>query len=211
MEQGLQAILGHRLRGDQAGPAGGKGGAPGAQAVARLQQPEVTARPQSAQVNVSFSLSLELLSYQKLPADQMLPGVDIQQSPSGEKQMVFTQNLLLEYSNQTSQVSPQPGSRVKEGHRAELCSGGVSGGPTPIVWHVERWGHLHPYWPRELRARWGAGGCKIREGFLEEEAAREACTLFNGESRGPGQGSGLTMLTAAEGRLWGLSGTVCTR
>lgn len=57
-------------------------------------------------VNVSFSLSLELLSYQKLPADQMLPGVDIQQSPSGEKQMVFTQNLLLEYSNQTSQVVP---------------------------------------------------------------------------------------------------------
>ena len=141
----------------------------------------------------------------------MLPGVDIQQSPSGEKQMVFTQNLLLEYSNQTSQVSPQPGSRVKEGHRAELCSGGVNGGLTPIVWHVERWGHLHPYRPRELRARWGAGGCKIREGFLEEEAAREACTLFNGESGGPGQGSGLTMLTAAEGRLWGLSGTVCTR
>ncbi|KAB0392785.1 hypothetical protein E2I00_006301, partial [Balaenoptera physalus] len=56
-------------------------------------------------VNVSFSLSLELLSYQKLPADQMLPGVDIQQSASGEKQMVFTQNLLLEYSNQTTQLS----------------------------------------------------------------------------------------------------------
>ena len=108
-------MLGHRLRGDQAGPAGGKGGAPGGQAAARLQQPEVMACPQSAQVNVSFSLSLELLSYQKLPADQMLPGVDIQQSPSGEKQMVFTQNLLLEYSNQTSQVSPRPGSRVKEG------------------------------------------------------------------------------------------------
>ncbi|XP_068413976.1 deleted in lung and esophageal cancer protein 1 isoform X2 [Eschrichtius robustus] len=47
-----------------------------------------------------------LLSYQKLPADQMLPGVDIQQSASGEKQMVFTQNLLLEYSNQTTQVVP---------------------------------------------------------------------------------------------------------
>ncbi|XP_042092424.1 deleted in lung and esophageal cancer protein 1 isoform X2 [Ovis aries] len=60
----------------------------------------------SRRVNVSFSLSLELLSYQKLPADQMLPGVDIQQSPSGEKQMVFTQNLLLEYSNRTSQVVP---------------------------------------------------------------------------------------------------------
>ncbi|XP_059966372.1 deleted in lung and esophageal cancer protein 1 isoform X3 [Mesoplodon densirostris] len=57
-------------------------------------------------VNVSFSLSLELLSSQKLPADQMSPGVDIQQSASGEKQMVFTQNLLLEYSNQTTQVVP---------------------------------------------------------------------------------------------------------
>ncbi|KAK2491755.1 hypothetical protein MC885_005432 [Smutsia gigantea] len=57
-------------------------------------------------VAVSFSLSLELLSYQKLPADQMLPGVDIQQSVSGEKEMVFTQNLLLEYANQTTQVVP---------------------------------------------------------------------------------------------------------
>nr|XP_058933218.1 deleted in lung and esophageal cancer protein 1 isoform X5 [Kogia breviceps] len=57
-------------------------------------------------VNVSFSLSPELLSYQKLPTDQVLPGVDIQQSASGEKQMVFTQNLLLQYSNQTTQVVP---------------------------------------------------------------------------------------------------------
>ncbi|XP_076985910.1 deleted in lung and esophageal cancer protein 1-like isoform X3 [Tamandua tetradactyla] len=57
-------------------------------------------------VNVSFSLSLELLSYQKLPADQMLPGVDIQQHISGQKEMVFTQNLLLEYTNQTTQVVP---------------------------------------------------------------------------------------------------------
>lgn len=58
-----------------------------------------------AQVNVSFSLSLELLSYQKLPADQMLPGVEIQKKANGEKEMVFTQNLLLEYNNQTMQVS----------------------------------------------------------------------------------------------------------
>ncbi|XP_025740109.2 deleted in lung and esophageal cancer protein 1 isoform X7 [Callorhinus ursinus] len=57
-------------------------------------------------VNVSFSLSLELLSYQRLPADQMLPGVDIRQRASGEKEMVFTQNLLLEYANQTTQVVP---------------------------------------------------------------------------------------------------------
>lgn len=58
----------------------------------------------SAQVDVSFSLSLELLSYQKLPADQMLPGVDIQQNKKGEKQMVFTGNLLLGFTNQTVQA-----------------------------------------------------------------------------------------------------------
>ncbi|XP_058146625.1 deleted in lung and esophageal cancer protein 1 isoform X2 [Dasypus novemcinctus] len=57
-------------------------------------------------VNVSFALSLELLSYQKLPADQMLPGVAIQQHAHGEKEMVFTQNLLLEHANQTTQVVP---------------------------------------------------------------------------------------------------------
>ncbi|XP_012502763.1 PREDICTED: deleted in lung and esophageal cancer protein 1 [Propithecus coquereli] len=64
-------------------------------------------RPQENMlVNVSFSLSLELLSYQKLPADQMLPGVDIRQSASGEKEMEFAQDLLLEYTNQTTQVVP---------------------------------------------------------------------------------------------------------
>ncbi|XP_019063818.1 deleted in lung and esophageal cancer protein 1 isoform X3 [Fukomys damarensis] len=57
-------------------------------------------------VNVSFSLSLELLSYQKLPADQMLPRVNIQQSLSGDKKMVFTQDLLVEFTNQTTQVVP---------------------------------------------------------------------------------------------------------
>lgn len=62
----------------------------------------------SAQVGVSFSLSLELLSYQKLPAEQMLPGVDIQQHAGGEKEMVFTQSLILEHANRTTQVSPGP-------------------------------------------------------------------------------------------------------
>jgi hypothetical protein len=55
-------------------------------------------------VDVSFSLSLELLSYQKLSADQMLPGVDIQESENGERKMVFTQNLLLGFTNQTVQA-----------------------------------------------------------------------------------------------------------
>lgn len=53
---------------------------------------------------MSFSLSLELLSYQKLPADQMLPGVEIQESENGERKMVFTQNLLLGFTNQTVQA-----------------------------------------------------------------------------------------------------------
>lgn len=77
---------------------------------------------------MSFTLSLELLCYQKLPADQMLPGVDIRQSASGEREMVFTQNLRLEYANQTTQVSARPAPR---------CSGGVRGrqsltGPSEI-------------------------------------------------------------------------------
>nr|XP_048279441.1 deleted in lung and esophageal cancer protein 1 isoform X1 [Myodes glareolus] len=69
--------------------------------------PQLVLRPQENMlVDVSFSLSLELLSYQKLPADQMLPGVDIQQSENGEKQMVFTGNLLLSFTNQTFQEVP---------------------------------------------------------------------------------------------------------
>ncbi|XP_031199862.1 deleted in lung and esophageal cancer protein 1 isoform X2 [Mastomys coucha] len=64
-------------------------------------------RPQDSMlVDVSFSLSLELLSYQKLPDDQMLPGVDIQESKNGERKMVFTQNLLLGFTNHTVQEVP---------------------------------------------------------------------------------------------------------
>lgn len=88
----------------------------------------------SAQVNVSFSLSPELLSYQKLPADQMLSGVDIQQSASGEKKMVFTQNLLLEYSNQTTQVSPRPASCVQVGSEEDKPQLSA----LEEAWHVER-------------------------------------------------------------------------
>ncbi|XP_076773714.1 deleted in lung and esophageal cancer protein 1 isoform X1 [Arvicanthis niloticus] len=64
-------------------------------------------RPQKNMlVDVSFSLSLELLSYQKLSADQMLPGVEIQESENGERKMVFTQNLLLGFTNHTVQEVP---------------------------------------------------------------------------------------------------------
>nr|XP_051685183.1 deleted in lung and esophageal cancer protein 1 isoform X3 [Oryctolagus cuniculus] len=57
-------------------------------------------------VPVSFSLSLELLSYQTLPADQMLPGVDIVRSARGEREMVFTQSLRLDYGTQSAQEVP---------------------------------------------------------------------------------------------------------
>ena len=77
-----------------------------------------------AQVNMSFSLSLELLSYQKLPADQMMPGVDIQQHANGEKEIVLTQNLLLEHANQTTQVSPRPALCPRGQNRAGLRSRG---------------------------------------------------------------------------------------
>ncbi|XP_063468166.1 deleted in lung and esophageal cancer protein 1 isoform X4 [Symphalangus syndactylus] len=80
-------------------------------------------------VNVSFSLSLELLSYQKLPADHTLPGVDIRQSASGEREMVFTQNLLLEYTNQTTQ------------EHQRLGSAGFSVSQRP-------WLRAHPEWTR---------------------------------------------------------------
>ncbi|XP_063116396.1 deleted in lung and esophageal cancer protein 1 isoform X9 [Cavia porcellus] len=72
----------------------------------RCQASDLIPDQPCAGVNVSFSLSLELISYQKLPADQMLPRVNIQQSSSGKKEMVFTQDLLLEFPNQTTQVVP---------------------------------------------------------------------------------------------------------
>lgn len=103
-------------------PRPGRGGhgrkedrSPGGEAAARLRQREATALLTSAQVNVSFSLSLELLSYQKLPADQMLPGVDVRRHANGEKEMVFAQNLLLEYADQPAQASPGPAPHAPRG------------------------------------------------------------------------------------------------
>ena len=69
-----------------------------------------------------------------------------------------------------------------------MCSGGVRGGHTPIACPGRGLARgemrvIHPYLSQELRARWGAVGCKIREGFLEEEVAYDACTPFNGERR----------------------------
>ncbi|XP_072455258.1 deleted in lung and esophageal cancer protein 1 isoform X2 [Notamacropus eugenii] len=56
-------------------------------------------------IDVSFSLSLELLTYQKLPSDQMLPGVKILQDKDGARKMEFSQDLVLEYTNETTQLS----------------------------------------------------------------------------------------------------------
>ncbi|GAB5576966.1 deleted in lung and esophageal cancer protein 1 isoform X2 [Prionailurus iriomotensis] len=73
-----------------------------------LRPKENMLRKTEGGVNVSFSLSLELLSYQKLPADQMLPGVDVRRHANGEKEMVFAQNLLLEYADQPAQTQVVP-------------------------------------------------------------------------------------------------------
>ncbi|XP_062038702.1 deleted in lung and esophageal cancer protein 1 [Lepus europaeus] len=68
---------------------------------------QLVLRPQENMlVPVSFSLSLELLSYQTLPADQMLPGVDIVRSARGEREMVFSQSLRLDYGTQSAQEVP---------------------------------------------------------------------------------------------------------
>ncbi|KAG9476528.1 hypothetical protein GDO78_003199 [Eleutherodactylus coqui] len=61
---------------------------------------------QNALVEVSFCTTLELLTYQNLPDDQMLPGVQILQSENGERKLHFTQRLLIEYSNKSSQQVP---------------------------------------------------------------------------------------------------------
>ncbi|XP_031821137.1 deleted in lung and esophageal cancer protein 1 [Sarcophilus harrisii] len=61
---------------------------------------------QNMLIEVSFTLSLELLTYQKLPSDQMLPGVKILQERDGSRRMEFAQDLVLEYSNGTMQVVP---------------------------------------------------------------------------------------------------------
>ncbi|KAM4705192.1 deleted in lung and esophageal cancer protein 1 [Rhinophrynus dorsalis] len=61
---------------------------------------------QNTLVKVSFCTSLELLTYQNLPANQMLPGVKLLQSENGEKKLHFTQELLIEYSNKSAQRFP---------------------------------------------------------------------------------------------------------
>ncbi|OCT75446.1 deleted in lung and esophageal cancer protein 1 [Xenopus laevis] len=61
---------------------------------------------QNTLVNVSFCTTLELLTYQNLPANQMLSGVQLLQSQDGEKKLHFTQQLVIEYSNKSTQHVP---------------------------------------------------------------------------------------------------------
>ncbi|MEE6467412.1 hypothetical protein FKM82_007231 [Ascaphus truei] len=65
-----------------------------------------TSLPHALQVKVSFCTTLELLTYQNLPADQMLPGVQLLQAESGEKKLQFDQQLVIEYSNKSAQQVP---------------------------------------------------------------------------------------------------------
>lgn len=58
----------------------------------------------SPQVKVSFHTSLELLTYQHLPEDQLPPGIQVLQLENGDKILEFKQELVIEYSNKATQV-----------------------------------------------------------------------------------------------------------
>ncbi|XP_042328214.1 deleted in lung and esophageal cancer protein 1 isoform X2 [Sceloporus undulatus] len=57
-------------------------------------------------VKVSFHTTLELLTYQHLPEDQMLPGLQVLHHENGDKILEFQQDLVIEYSNKATQVLP---------------------------------------------------------------------------------------------------------
>ncbi|XP_043365668.1 deleted in lung and esophageal cancer protein 1 isoform X2 [Dermochelys coriacea] len=61
---------------------------------------------QNVLVKVSFHTTLELLTYQNLPADQLLSGIKVLQFENGDRKMEFSQNLVIEYSNRTTQLVP---------------------------------------------------------------------------------------------------------
>ncbi|XP_008500453.2 deleted in lung and esophageal cancer protein 1 [Calypte anna] len=71
------------------------------------QQPQLVLYPQQNMlVKVSFHTTLELLTYQHLPDTQLLPGLQVLQLENGEKKLKFHQNLVIEYSNHTTQLVP---------------------------------------------------------------------------------------------------------
>nr|XP_048693431.1 deleted in lung and esophageal cancer protein 1 isoform X2 [Caretta caretta] len=61
---------------------------------------------QNVLVKVSFHTTLELLTYQNLPADQLLSGIKVLQFENGDRKVEFSQNLVIEYSNRTTQLVP---------------------------------------------------------------------------------------------------------
>ncbi|XP_053323585.1 deleted in lung and esophageal cancer protein 1 [Spea bombifrons] len=61
---------------------------------------------QNVRVKVSFCSTLELLMYQKLPADQLPLGVRLLESENGEKKLSFSEQLVIEYSNKSVQLVP---------------------------------------------------------------------------------------------------------
>ncbi|KAM9573313.1 deleted in lung and esophageal cancer protein 1 isoform 2-T2 [Guaruba guarouba] len=70
-------------------------------------QPQLVLYPQQNMlVKVSFHTTLELLTYQHLPDTQLLPGFQVLQFENGERKLKFNQNLVIEYSNRTTQLVP---------------------------------------------------------------------------------------------------------
>ncbi|KAK4827909.1 hypothetical protein QYF61_022332 [Mycteria americana] len=71
------------------------------------QQPQLVLYPQQNMlVKVSFHTTLELLTYQRLPDTQLLPGFQVLQLENGERKLKFNQNLVIEHSNGTTQLVP---------------------------------------------------------------------------------------------------------
>ncbi|XP_062426838.1 deleted in lung and esophageal cancer protein 1 [Rhea pennata] len=71
------------------------------------QQPQLALYPQqNVLVKVSFHTTLELLTYQHLPASQLLPGFQVLQFENGDRKLKFDQNLVIEYGNHTTQLVP---------------------------------------------------------------------------------------------------------
>uniref|UniRef100_A0A8C2TIS8 DLEC1 cilia and flagella associated protein n=1 Tax=Coturnix japonica TaxID=93934 RepID=A0A8C2TIS8_COTJA len=71
------------------------------------QQPQLVLYPQQSMVvKVSFHTTLKLLLYQQFPDTQILPGFQVLQFESGERKLKFSQNLIIEYSNDSTQLVP---------------------------------------------------------------------------------------------------------
>ncbi|MGH0157499.1 UNVERIFIED_CONTAM: hypothetical protein FKN15_041590 [Acipenser sinensis] len=57
------------------------------------------------QVTVAFRNSLTLLTYQNQPENQLPRGAELIQSETGERKLRFSQQLVVEYSNKSAQVT----------------------------------------------------------------------------------------------------------